>query len=280
MCIRDRDCNDGSDLVSPSATEIDNNGIDDDCDGAVDTQVSDPDGDGYTAEAGDCDSTNAEVFPGANEVADGLDNDCDLSTDEGTAAGDDDGDGYCEGTDLDGVGGPDCGDGSQPGDCNDTVAAVNLNGNEVPNEQDDDCDGIVDEGSSGVDDDLDGFTEDAGDCDDENREVNPSTEEVEDEIDNDCDGKVDEGFSDLDGDGVTTEDGDCDDDNGWVNPGQREVCGDGIDNNCDGEVDEGCDPDAFVPAPGGCGCSTAPSTLGGLLGSLLVLPWLRRRRMT
>jgi hypothetical protein len=41
----------------------------------------DEDGDGYTADE-DCDDSNPEVHPGADEICDGLDNDCDTTTPE------------------------------------------------------------------------------------------------------------------------------------------------------------------------------------------------------
>ncbi|MCO4743666.1 MAG: hypothetical protein KC912_02685 [Proteobacteria bacterium] len=269
------DCNDGLSTVSPGITEQDGNGIDDDCDGTVDSQASDPDGDGVLESAGDCAPDDASTFPGAPEVPDAVDNDCDGTTDEGTTAGDDDGDGSCEGANLDNTGGLDCGDGSTAGDCNDTTDQVSLNGTEVENEIDDDCDGVVDEGTASADDDLDGFSDEAGDCDDSERAIYPGAEELEDGIDNDCDGTVDEGFADRDGDGVSETDGDCDDDNGWVTPGRNELCDDGIDNDCDEDIDEGCD--GFVPTPtDNCGCSSTAPT-----GTWVWLPFLallRRRK--
>ena len=56
----------------------------------------DDDGDGFTECAGDCNDWLTEVFPGAIEICDGLDNDCDPLTNEWA---DDDGDGLsaCEG---------------------------------------------------------------------------------------------------------------------------------------------------------------------------------------
>ena len=44
---------------------------------------ADLDADGYTAESGDCDDTNPNINPGAEELCDGLDNDCDGRVDDG-----------------------------------------------------------------------------------------------------------------------------------------------------------------------------------------------------
>jgi hypothetical protein len=49
----------------------------------------DADADGYKAVADggmDCDDTDASVYPGAQEIADGKDNDCDGTVDEGLTA--------------------------------------------------------------------------------------------------------------------------------------------------------------------------------------------------
>ena len=45
----------------------------------------DADGDGFTAADGDCDDSNRDVFPGAPEVCDDLDNDCSGVVDDGDA---------------------------------------------------------------------------------------------------------------------------------------------------------------------------------------------------
>jgi hypothetical protein len=84
------DCNDGLAMAFPGATEI-CDGLDQDCDGAIDE--TDADGDGYFI-CEDCDDVNAAAFPGATEICDGLDQDCDGAFDETDA----DGDGYliCE----------------------------------------------------------------------------------------------------------------------------------------------------------------------------------------
>ena len=82
------DCDDSSADVHPGAPEDNGNGVDADCDGVVD--LPDADGDGFTAEAGDCmdleaaavgeseGALSAQVHPGAREVCfDQVDNDCD-----------------------------------------------------------------------------------------------------------------------------------------------------------------------------------------------------------
>jgi len=111
------DCDDGNSSIYPGAVEI-CNGLDDDCDGSIDegvlsTYFKDTDGDGYgnaqntvgacSAPSGyvnnsiDCDDGNSSIYPGADEIINGLDDDCDGSIDEGvlnTYYLDSDGDGY------------------------------------------------------------------------------------------------------------------------------------------------------------------------------------------
>ncbi len=70
------DCDDGDASVNPGASEVCDDGIDNNCDGVDDTCILDADGDGFLAED-DCDDQNASVYPGATEDCyDGLDNDC------------------------------------------------------------------------------------------------------------------------------------------------------------------------------------------------------------
>ena len=98
----DEDCDDANSTVNPSAEEI-CDGVDNNCDGAVDEGVTstfyaDTDADGFgnaesTAEAcevpagyvatgTDCNDTTDEAYPGAAEQCDDIDNDCDGEVDE------------------------------------------------------------------------------------------------------------------------------------------------------------------------------------------------------
>jgi hypothetical protein len=124
---------------------------------------------------------------------------------------DDDGDGFTE----------------NQNDCDDTDSSIHPGAEEVYNGRDDDCDGIIDEGTEGYDDDGDGWSEIDGDCDD----TNPSIT-----------------YEDCDGDGfisVVHGGDDCDDDDPIIHPDAIEVC-DTVDNDCDGQADEedavGCTP--------------------------------------
>ncbi|MDD5254258.1 MAG: putative metal-binding motif-containing protein [Candidatus Nanoarchaeia archaeon] len=101
------DCDDTNANVNPSVQESCNN-IDDNCDGFIDEEnalgclgyFSDTDADGFgigesrclckadgtytTLVDGDCDDTRNNVYPGATEVCDILDNDCNAETQDGS----------------------------------------------------------------------------------------------------------------------------------------------------------------------------------------------------
>ncbi|MBN2800244.1 MAG: putative metal-binding motif-containing protein [Deltaproteobacteria bacterium] len=166
------------------------------------------------------------------DPCDGIDNDGDGAVDEdgGPLYRDGDGDGYgdhaltrwgCEG------------EGWVPvaGDCDDADASRHPGADEFCDDQDDDCDGLVDEGTSDAlvalyeDLDRDGYGAGAparlhscalsgyaladGDCDDLDPSRFPGRAERCDAVDQDCDGLIDEGlgqlplalYEDRDGDG-------------------------------------------------------------------------------
>ena len=211
------------------------------CDGGT-ALLEDIDGDGFSPCADDCDDHDASIYPGAPELADGLDNNCNDLIDEGTNAADDDGDTYSE----------------DEGDCHDGDPEISPDATETANGVDDDCDGTVDEDTAASDDDGDGFTEEGGDCDDTDPEIAPGQTDIEDGIDNDCDGIIDNGTSagDDDGDGFSEAQGDCHDGNANVYPGANESPN-GVDDDCDGTVDEGTvnvddDGDGFTESGGDC----------------------------
>ena len=202
----------------------------------------DHDGDGFSTHTGDCDDTNAAIYPGAPDVQDGFDNDCDGQIDEGAPESDDDGDGFSE----------------FEGDCNDGDAGVYPGADEVINGVDDDCNGMADDGTDAFDDDGDGYSEDDGDCNDANTAVSPVAAEFGDGLDNNCNGQIDEGTAafDDDGDGYNELQGDCDDDDAAINPAAVEVPN-AMDDDCDGVVDNGpfafdIDGDGWSPLAGDC----------------------------
>ena len=121
-------------------------------------------------------------------------------------------------------------------DCDDEDALVYPGAKERENCVDDDCDGLVDEGTSNEDKDNDGYcpsTGDVGKCEN-NKNRNPGMAEdggkgdgKPNGIDDNCNNQVDEGLpgSDMDKDGFTIKDGDCNDFDKYINPGAIEVEG-------------------------------------------------------
>ena len=226
------DCDDSEAAVHPAAVEV-CNGVDDDCDGGVDTDATDAptgytdaDGDGYgdptTAETGcelpdilvpdgtDCDDADSATHPDAAEAdcADPVDYNCDGSV----AYADTDGDGWaaCE-------------------ECDDGDALRNPALPEVCDTAnvDEDCSGAADDDDTATDAetmatwtrdaDGDGYGADggltrtacdeplgyaaaAGDCDDLAAAVNPGATEVCDagDTDEDCDGTADDADASTD----------------------------------------------------------------------------------
>jgi len=229
-------------------------GLDNDCDGAVDEGVERACGVAVGAcvegvercEAGQWGACDAPVLPGAQpERCDGLDNDCDGDTDEGCACLD-----GAERTCMVGLcdGGERCMDGAWSG-CVATVAPLPE---EVCDGQDSDCDGEIDEGCACQ---LDAWQDclvggcagmqpcvagQWGAC----GPVAPPSEEVCNGEDDDCDGEVDEALTRVCG----TAEGVCEEgeqtclDGAWGEcqgdvPPALEVC-DGRDVDCNGAIDD------------------------------------------
>jgi formylglycine-generating enzyme required for sulfatase activity len=241
------DCDDAVNAVSPDADEIcDEDDTDEDCSGAAEddatdasTWYADSDGDGFgdaesttaacelpsghVSNSTDCNDAEALIRPDAAEVCDGFDNDCDGAVDSadiGIVYSEENV--YYADVDLDGYGDSDasaeaC---SQPDghvtnneDCNDSVSAISPVADEICDDDDNDCNGAVDEDQAidastwFEDGDGDGFgdsgstevacvasvgfVEDSTDCNDAEALINPDAAEVCDSIDNDCNGAVD-----------------------------------------------------------------------------------------
>ncbi|MEL6346996.1 MAG: putative metal-binding motif-containing protein [Myxococcota bacterium] len=193
------------------------------------------DNDGFSVKDGDCDDEAPLVHPDSVELCNGIDDDCDGTVDEEGAI---DGEEWHRDLDRDGYGRPGeaplfaC---TQPDgyvtnqrDCNDSSADASPDRAEVCDGIDNDCDGIVDEGSAEdalpylIDADGDGFGSiyeqhvscaqpdgfvlpvdaDSGDpwdvatwvvdCNDSRPDINPDGTEVCDDLnfDEDCDGLI------------------------------------------------------------------------------------------
>ncbi|MGC6510504.1 MAG: MopE-related protein [Myxococcota bacterium] len=243
------DCDDGDSNQYPGAPEVCNS-EDDDCDSTIDEPgatgtievYADTDGDsygdinntaqyctgsipsGYVADSQDCDDTNININPAAQEVCDSIDNDCDGDIDDNdTSVDTSGGNTYYRDSDND-----------LYGDLNNALQSCSL---------------------------PVGYRTNSTDCDDTNYAIRPNAQEVCDSVDNDCDtliddsdpslgGSASEYYVDSDDDtygdpatltntcssgpGFVQDNTDCDDNNDSVNPGATEVCN-GIDDNCSGD---------------------------------------------
>ena len=223
--------------------------------------LEDGDGDGYLSPE-DCDDGDASIHPEADELCDDLDNDCDGETVEAPAEPttfyeDTDGDGHGVTFHTERACSAPEGWATVGDDCDDGDAQRYPGANERCNREDDDCDGLIDEGSLDpvtwyYDGDGDGYgttdstietceppadyVDNADDCDDTDRAIHPGASETvcSDPTDYNCDGTV--GYTDGDGDGYAACE-ECDDADPAIHPGATEVCDD-ADNDCDGRTDD------------------------------------------
>jgi len=119
------DCNDNNPTVYPGATEIANNGRDDNCDGI---SLIDIDLDGFS-EDDDCNDKDSLIHPGAIDIPNnGIDEDCSGADLVDATVLDTDADGYTPNN----------------GDCDDNNPSINPSAMEVANNYtDENCDGLV-----------------------------------------------------------------------------------------------------------------------------------------
>jgi len=177
---------------------------------------------GRTNRSGDCDDELASAFPGNAEVCDEVDNDCNGQVDDNLGVrplyADNDGDGFGDPDDVIET----CLDPSgyilDNTDCDDGESTINPGADEVCDEIDNDCDGLVDDEDSGLD-----------------RDTAPSWHP---DIDGDGYGDVNSSVSRCSQLPDTVADGtDCNDLNAAIHPAAPEVCN-GLDDNCDGLSDD------------------------------------------
>ena len=263
------DCNDGNAAIHPGATEVVGDGVDQDCNNQ-EICYADLDNDGYRPDSsstvisadvdcsdstealsadptGDCNDSNASIYPGATEViGDGVDQDC---NNQETCYADLDNDGYRPDssstvTSAD----SDCSDSTEAlstdpdGDCNDSNAAIHPGASEVVGD--------------GIDQDCNNQETCYADLD--NDGYRPDSSSTVTSADLDCSDST-EAIS-------TDPTGDCNDSNAAIHPGATEIVGDGVDQDCNNQEtcyadldDDGYRPDAsstVISADADCSDST------------------------
>ena len=256
--VDNTDCDDLHENSNPDSEEI-CDGRNNDCDEDTDEDVQntyyfDNDGDGYgvntsllacsTPEgyaefSGDCNDNNDAIYPTAEEVCDGIDNNCDALGENGAHQIDEglyhmwyldiDQDGY--GTNANSFEGCEAPSlfVATDGDCNDNDALYNPGASLGCHGEDYNCDGKIDN-----DIDEDGFPSafcGGDDCNDNNDAIFPNTDEIwYDGIDQNCDDSDDydqdeDGFVlDIYADLSDLESGDCDDEDSFVRPDPAGGC--------------------------------------------------------
>ena len=242
----DLDCDDEAASISPEGSER-CDGRDNDCDGTIDvgafdedTYYADADGDtfgdeaspigaceqplGYVSRGDDCDDSDPSTNPDALETwYDGVDADCAADNDF-----DADSDGYTADT-FDGA------------DCDDSDGSVRPGATETCDGEDDDCDGAIDDittGGSTYYPDADG---------DSHGDRSGATRRA-------CEAPA--GYVSL------ADADDCDDSDVTISPSAAETWYDGVDSDCDSDSDYDADGDSYdTLASGGADCDDTDPTL-------------------
>jgi hypothetical protein len=179
---------------------------------------------GFVARGGDCADDNAKLNPDAKEVCDTVDNNCDGKSDDAdghldvTTAKlfyrDGDGDSFGDATKTRYACVMPSGYTLNAMDCNDAISTVHPGATEVCDQQDNDCDTLIDAADSGITDTLafykdtdkdgigagaatyacaapTGYVLSSNDCNDADKDSYPGAVEICDGADNNCDGGVD-----------------------------------------------------------------------------------------
>jgi hypothetical protein len=257
------------DVANPGQQNSDDDELGDACD--------DDDDNDDTVDSEDCAPTDPEINPDALEVCDGIDNDCNDETDEGYPDSNSDGIADCMEPDSDEDGlfnyedncpdianplqedfdndeqgdvcdDDDDGDGTVDGeDC--APMDVTIPGEEICDQVDNDCDGLVDQNTDGngctIENEL-GTCLGVDHCIEGQLVCDAAVPAVEvcDGTDNDCNGDTDEGLGDTTcglGECVHTVANCLNGDLAICDPleGSLDEACDGLDNDCNGDTDEG-----------------------------------------
>lgn len=199
---------------------------------------------GYLSDSLDCNDSEGLIHPFAVELCNNLDDDCNGTADEGliflTYYPDFDND-FFGNSDIDSLACMEiAGYVLNDEDCNDANALVNPDADEICNNNDDNCNALIDDGlifttyfedadadaygNPSIDTtacaEVDGYIENATDCNDLDPAINPSETEICNNIDDDCNGITDDGllfityFADSDADAF----GDAAFDSLWCEP--------------------------------------------------------------
>jgi len=260
LVANDQDCDDTDAAVNPTATEVCDDGVDNDCangaddaDPAVDLSTgtefyrdADSDGygdatdtsracvapSGYVADNTDCDDNRSTVNPAGTEVCNDIDDDCDNDIDDDDASvAYGSGDVWYADSDSDSYGDPSSTTESCDAptdhvrdntDCDDSEPGTNPGATEICDaaDVDEDCDGNSDDDDSSVD--ISTYDEFYADTDTDSYGDPGSTTDA-------CD--LPSGYSD--------DNTDCDDTDGDINPGATEICDAAdVDEDCDGDSDD------------------------------------------